>query len=592
MSRATETLVVFTCLAVLSVLSWFVVRQIAEYSSSLESQVAQAPPLVIDTAPPPLVVSEQPAQVSIPQTPPASPAGQPQSIVEGLRAHNGARSYAEPSEKSAMNNFLWGVYPYLCIVLFFAVPLIRMVFRPFSWSTRASGLFGRKLLGAASLLLHWGLALVLLGHLTGLIGGVLGSQGAVTFFYWSGLLGGSMVLVGSVIALYRRLTTPEVRAMSQVDDFVVHLFIIPIVGLALYQVLVHRIFGVAFGASTWAASLWTLSPQPELMASASLITKLHILLALTFFAYFPFTKLVHFWTFPINYFVRPYLSMRTQRYRFQRRWEFAWRSDKSWLTYGLGSVAVIFLVAAMLLGRTQPSEASGIALTSTALETNNGSLLTGYALYVSQCARCHGVHGRGDGSGANSPTFSAPPRDLIAARYHFVSTENGIASDDDLYRTIYRGLSNTGMPAFADLTNGQIVSLIDVLNDFRADGSKPGRPIAVGPPPPATEQSIARGQALYVEACANCHGAEGRGDGESLSFDYLQQRVVPADLRAGDIKSGDDPEQIYLRITTGIPGGYEGAYIMLNFGQLSEADRWALVHYLKTQIMPASDESE
>ena len=48
-----------------------------------------------------------------------------------------------------MNNFLWGVFPYLCIVLFFTVPVIRMVFRPFSWSTRASGLFGRKLLGSA-----------------------------------------------------------------------------------------------------------------------------------------------------------------------------------------------------------------------------------------------------------------------------------------------------------------------------------------------------------------------------------------------------------------------------------------------------------
>ena len=147
---------VFTCLAVLSVLSWCVVRQIAEYSSSLEAQVAQAPPAVIDTAPPPLIIPEQPSQVSIPETPSVSPAAQPQSIVEELRAHNGARSYAEPSEKSAMNNFLWGVFPYLCIVLFFTVPLIRMVVRPFAGGTRASGVFGRKLVGAASLLRQLG----------------------------------------------------------------------------------------------------------------------------------------------------------------------------------------------------------------------------------------------------------------------------------------------------------------------------------------------------------------------------------------------------------------------------------------------------
>ena len=270
-----------------------------------------------------------------------------------------------------MSNFLWGVFPYLCIVLFFTVPVIRMATRPFSWSTRASGMFGHRMLGVASLLLHWGLFVVLAGHLAGLIGGVLGVGAAIDFFYWTGLVGGFLVLAGSVMALARRLRVPEVRAMSQTDDYVVHLFLIGIVGLALYQVVVHRIFGIAYTASSWAASLWTLSPQPDLMASASLITKLHVLLALTFFAYFPFTKLVHFWTFPINYFVRPRISMRTQRYRFQRRWEFALRSDKSWLTYGLSTVAVIFLFAGMLLGLPRQSEGSATPLTPVMAQTTN-----------------------------------------------------------------------------------------------------------------------------------------------------------------------------------------------------------------------------
>ena len=491
-----------------------------------------------------------------------------------------------------MSNFLWGVYPYLCIVLFFTVPIIRMATRPFSWSTRASGLFGRKLLGVASLLLHWGLFVVLAGHLAGLIGGVLGSSAAIGFFYWSGLLGGFMALAGSVMALARRLRVPEVRAMSQPDDYIVHLFLIGIVGLALYQVVVHRIFGIAYTASSWAASLWTFSPQPDLMASVSLLTKLHVLLALTFFGYFPFTKLVHFWTFPINYFVRPRISMRTQRYRFQRRWEFAFRSDKSWLTYGLGAVAVIFLLAGMLLGRPRQSEGSATPPALAMVATTNGSRLTAYPLYVSQCARCHGLDGRGDGPGAGSVTFSAVPRDLVAARYHFVSTQNGVASDDDLYRTIHKGLTNTGMPAFSELTDGQILSLIDVLNGFRAGGSKPGPPIYVGSPPPASEQSIARGRELYLDVCVSCHGNEGRGDGTVLSFDYLEQVVEPADLAAGDIKSGDDAEQVYLRISAGIPGGYAGADVMLDFGKLPESDRWALVHYLKAVIMPQTGEAE
>ena len=578
-SQRADAMIVFASLALLSTTAWILVRYVAGgVPARTETHVVEAAPPVIDAAP---LLVQAPAEPA-----PQRSADEPASLVQRLRAHTGATRYAEPQEASAMSNFLWGVYPYLCIVLFFTVPIIRMATRPFSWSTRASGLFGRKLLGVASLLLHWGLFLVLAGHLAGLIGGVMGIEAAIGFFYWSALVGGFMVLAGSVMALARRFRVPEVRAMSQPDDYIVHVFVIGIVGLALYQVVVHRIFGIAYTASSWAASLWTLSPQPDLMASASLITKLHVLLALTFFGYFPFTKLVHFWTFPINYFVRPPISMRTQRYRFQRRWEFAFRSDKSWLTYGLGAVAVIFLFAGMLLGHPRQSEGLASSLTLAMADSTHGSRLAGYPLYVSQCARCHGLDGRGDGAGANSPTFSTIPRDLVAARYHFVSTVNGVASDDDLYRTIHKGLTNTGMPAFSELTDGQIVSLIDVLNGFRAGGSKPGPAIHVGTPLPATEHSIARGRELYLEVCVSCHGAEGRGDGTVLSYDYLEQVVAPADLAAGGIKAGDDAEQVYYRITAGIPGGFAGTNVMLNFSNLPEADRWALVHYLKAVIMP------
>jgi len=278
--------------------------------------------------------------------------------------------------------------------------------------------------------------------------------------------------------------------------------------------------------------------------------------------------------------------MRTQRYRFQRRWELAFRSDKSWLTYGLSLVAIIFLLSGMMLGKAQPTEASGIVLTASNSEVDRGPWLTGYPLYVSQCARCHGVTGRGDGAGANSPTFSTQPRDLRAARFHFVSTDNGIASDDDLYRIIYQGLDNTGMPAFADLTNSQILSLIDVLNDFRAGGSEPGRTILVGDPPPSTEASVARGRSLFAEQCATCHGAAGHGDGEKQVFDYKDERIQPADLAAGKIKFSRKPRDIFTRITVGIPGGTGGGEVMTKFNRLPEADRWALVHYVMKEILP------
>ena len=253
-----------------------------------------------------------------------------------------------------MTNLLWGAYPYVAFTLFFAVPIIRMAFRPYTFTTRASGLFNRRIQGWAMQLFHWGLFAVLVGHIAGFVGGALGLDFWVDpVFYWSALVGGLMTLVGSVIALIRRIVVPEVRAMSQTDDYIVLLFLIAILTIALYQVLFDQIFGFAYAVAPWFSSIWAFAPKPDLMEGASLLTQIHVFLALTLFAYFPFTKLVHLWTLPVNYFVRPYQVMRTNRFHSQRRWEFALRSDKSFMMYTVSVIVtgVIVLSTYMLLSQ-------------------------------------------------------------------------------------------------------------------------------------------------------------------------------------------------------------------------------------------------
>lgn len=482
-----------------------------------------------------------------------------------------------------MTKFLWGVYPYICFMLFFAIPVIRMIVRPYSWTTRASGLFGRRLLGYASHLFHWGLLVVLIGHLAGWIGGLMGLPGWINFFFWSALLGGIATMAGSILALSRRFMVPEVRAMSQTDDYLVHYFLIAILGIGLYQVVVDRIFGLAYTAAPWFASIWTLAPQPELMASASLLTKLHVFLALTFFAYFPFTKLVHFWALPLNYFVRPYQVMRTARYTLQRKWEGAMRSDQSYLFYAIAfTILVVVGISTML-------EKPTIAGMAESAIGNKSKLAqqTGYPLYVSQCARCHGIEGKGDGPGANSPTFAALPRDLVAGSYRFVSTDNGVASDADLYRTLEMGLPTAGMPGFGKLSDQQLDSLVAVLGHFWDERPEVGNMIAVGARPAATEETRKLGQQLYADSCAMCHGETGHGDGELATsiLDLNGATILPANLALGNLKAGRQPEQIYLRIAAGIPGG-ESGWVMPPFGYMDPDEMWSIVDFLENKILP------
>ena len=477
-----------------------------------------------------------------------------------------------------LTNLLWGVYPYICITVFLVVPIIRMMYRPFGWSTRASGLFNRDVLGAASLALHWGLMLLLLGHLAGFIGGLLGLGGWIKFFYWAGLIGGILTLLGSVVALVRRFVVPEAHAMSQWDDYAVHFFLIPIMVLALWQVMVDRIFGVAYTASSWLASVAQFAPQPELMDSASLISKWHVFLALTFFALFPFTKLVHFWTFPINYFVRPYQSMRSNLFKYQRQWEFALRSDKSFLTYSLIGVVVFFGGFSLLLG--YPKTNGGKSVTSEISQWTASGRLAGMPLYVSQCARCHGLTGAGDGIGADSPTFATKPRDLTAGKFSFISTDNLIASDEDLARTIRMGLVSAGMPAMVALDDNQVASLVAVARGFcKTPLETPGATIEV-PEVPA-EASAEKGRDLFVMACAPCHGESGRGDGPNIDtlVDSAGLPLRPRNLAQGELKVSDEPEQVYLRLAAGIPPAMPAFH-----ESLPPVDIWSIVKYLEADF--------
>jgi nitrate reductase gamma subunit len=223
------------------------------------------------------------------------------------------------------DNFFFVGLPYITVVLFFG----GITYRAFSgsmsghrgkwdwtargdylWTTRSTGFFGRASIGPAALCLHWGIVTLFFAHLIGFIGGAYGFASWVDVFRWVGLGGGILFLYGVVWALVRRATIPQVKAMSTPDDYIILLFLILIAGLGLYQSAIQLVFGVSYSVGPWLGSILRLQPDASMIAGAPLVNKLHIIVALTFFAYFPFTKLVHVISFPFGYSVRPFISMR------------------------------------------------------------------------------------------------------------------------------------------------------------------------------------------------------------------------------------------------------------------------------------------
>lgn len=220
---------------------------------------------------------------------------------------------------TAFDYVLYVGFPYVAIALFVIVPFYRRHTESidWNWTTRASGIFDNRGIGVASVFLHWGLLLVFVGHILGFIGGWLDSSTLVDLFFWTGAIGGIAALFGSSMALYRRSVSKRMRAMSSREDYLVHVFLITILALALYESLVMGVFGLSLTAGQWFVGLVTLNPDVELVASAPLAVRLHVVISMAFWAYFPFTKLVHLWSAPVGYLIRPYISIR--RYRSETR---------------------------------------------------------------------------------------------------------------------------------------------------------------------------------------------------------------------------------------------------------------------------------
>lgn len=97
----------------------------------------------------------------------------------------------------------------------------------------------------------------------------------------------------------------------------------------------------------------------------------------------------------------------------------------------------------------------------------------------------------------------------------------------------------------------------------------PATEVARKNPVSKSETSIAAGQKLYTEHCAQCHGPSGNGDGSAAAH----LGIDPAKLSESQNQSDG---ALFWKITNGkkpMPG-YSA--------KLSATDRWSLINYIRT----------
>ncbi len=223
-------------------------------------------------------------------------------------------------------SFFFGIYPYICLTVLFLGTLIRYDREQYSWQASSSLLLADKGLRIGNIIFHIGVIFIFFGHLIGLLTPhalyelVITAEQKQLLAIIAGGCAGVLGIIGLTILLQRRLFVERIRATSSFGDIAL-LFILWIqlaLGLATIPLsLGHHDASIMLRLSSWAQHIFTLrGGAHEFIVGLEWVFQTHILLGLTIFIIFPFTRLVHMLSVPIKYFFRPYQIVRKRIQKF------------------------------------------------------------------------------------------------------------------------------------------------------------------------------------------------------------------------------------------------------------------------------------
>ncbi len=223
-----------------------------------------------------------------------------------------------------LDKFIWVVFPYLCIAIFIFGHLYRYGIDKFHWTAKSSEFIEKKQLMMGSLLFHMGIIPVIFGHIGGLVIPIswMNAMGVSPHLYhigaiYIGGIFGFMTLIGMFILTFRRFTISSVRKLSSFSDLAVNALLLFIVFIGMYATLVTNVvqpeFDYRMTISVWFRDLFLFNANPAIMASVPLSFKIHVLTGFAIFAFWPFSRLVHVWSVPLNYVGRSYILYRRHK---------------------------------------------------------------------------------------------------------------------------------------------------------------------------------------------------------------------------------------------------------------------------------------
>ena len=153
-------------------------------------------------------------------------------VLASENAGHAAQAVVDPG---IVDILLWGVLPYVALVVLIGGTIWRYRTDQFGWTTRSSQVYESKLLRIASPLFHYGLAAVFLGHVGGLLVPKAFTDLVVSddTYHIVALVGGSVAAVATIVGMFvligRRASNSRVRSATTRNDVFMYVVLVLVI---------------------------------------------------------------------------------------------------------------------------------------------------------------------------------------------------------------------------------------------------------------------------------------------------------------------------------------------------------------------------
>jgi nitrate reductase gamma subunit len=225
----------------------------------------------------------------------------------------------------SLDQFLFVVYPYICLVVFLMGSLARFDRDQYTWKSDSSMLLRKDGMRWASNSFHIGILFLFFGHLVGqltphwMYEPFISAPAKQMVAIVSGGIAGAVCFIGLSMLIWRRISDPRIRLTSHRTDLAILIILWLQLSLGLLTLpfsYSHRQDAQAMLIlASYLQSIATLQPDASALASIAWPFKVHMVLGMTIFLLFPFSRLVHVWSglASVVYLFRPYQMVRSRR---------------------------------------------------------------------------------------------------------------------------------------------------------------------------------------------------------------------------------------------------------------------------------------